>query len=221
MCMLAYVNFRDRWLISARDVFVYTHLVQTIQSAPFPGLQPISTESNSPSANTASTPNTSICSTSSKIFHEWHLDKPEDILRVFLIIRNIDSYTADAFFKRVQKGLLDLVAQMNEGGDVYRPWKISPTAGALRTIEPRTNANPNLEIELDEVDADDGPILAPVAAPPVQNPIPVFTGFPTPPQAPGRRVRDVFGNGKGKGKGRGRVQSENETGGARRKNLNR
>ena len=81
-----------------------THAVQSIFSAPFPG-------------HGKTDPAKDV-----DAFHEWDLDRPSDILQVFLLMKNIDAWTAGGFVEKVEKGIKQLVKQVENGGQ-YRPWK--------------------------------------------------------------------------------------------------
>lgn len=57
------------------------------------------------------------------IFHEWNLDQPCDILQVYLLLRNLDAWTAGRFRERVEDGVMALVEAVVHGGQLYSPWK--------------------------------------------------------------------------------------------------
>lgn len=59
----------------------------------------------------------------SGIFHEWNLEEPNDILQVFLLIRNIDEWTVGRFQKLVTKGVNQLCDDVIQGRHQFRPWK--------------------------------------------------------------------------------------------------
>ncbi|KAI0961701.1 hypothetical protein AcV7_000735 [Taiwanofungus camphoratus] len=59
----------------------------------------------------------------SGIFHEWHLDEPNDILQVFLLIRNMDRWTVGGFRDRVIAGINQLVCDVVQQGHKFTPWK--------------------------------------------------------------------------------------------------
>lgn len=55
--------------------------------------------------------------------HEWNLDSPAHIIEVFLLIKNIDHWTANGFLKCVEAGIADLVDSVLVEGCPYQPWK--------------------------------------------------------------------------------------------------
>ncbi|KAJ7630784.1 hypothetical protein FB45DRAFT_746831 [Roridomyces roridus] len=57
------------------------------------------------------------------IFHEWHLDRASDIVKVFFLIENIDHYTMNGFQQRVVRGLNQLVDNVVKKDIPYVPWK--------------------------------------------------------------------------------------------------
>lgn len=108
-------------------------MMQAVLSAPYPG----------PDADE-----------DGKVFHEWDLDQPGDILSVFLLIRSFDTWTAGRFKERVEQGVAALVEAVTEDGDLYCPWKREEAA--LKPISTSSQ--------------DD-----------VENTPPMITAFPTPP----------------------------------------
>ncbi|KAI0319711.1 hypothetical protein OF83DRAFT_1221904, partial [Amylostereum chailletii] len=77
-----------------------------VQSAPFPGLG-VKEEGGK----------------GIDLFHEWRLDKPADILQVFLLIRNIDQWTVGSFRTRVGEGIRALETSVLTDEKRYIPWK--------------------------------------------------------------------------------------------------
>ncbi|TDL28118.1 hypothetical protein BD410DRAFT_761511 [Rickenella mellea] len=75
----------------------------TVHSAPYPG-------KDTDNHNTA-------------MFHEWNLDLPADILEVYILIRNIDVWTAGRFRDRVELGIKQLARAVVKGNESYFPWK--------------------------------------------------------------------------------------------------
>ncbi|KAH7913002.1 hypothetical protein BJ138DRAFT_1111829 [Hygrophoropsis aurantiaca] len=57
------------------------------------------------------------------IFHEWVLDEPSDILRVYFLVRNIDQWTMGGFRQKVVAGVTRMVEVISNGEGNYRPWK--------------------------------------------------------------------------------------------------
>ncbi|KAI5124086.1 hypothetical protein M0805_000901 [Coniferiporia weirii] len=75
-------------------------------------------------------------------FHEWDLYKPADILSVFLLVRNLDIWTANTFRKRVEDGVNALTKAVVEDGRPYVPWKgIPQKATVLRTTSYSNSEN--------------------------------------------------------------------------------
>jgi len=56
-------------------------------------------------------------------FREWRLDRPCDILQVYLLIRNIDNWTVGKFRSRVLSGVKNLAEDVKRGEREYLPWK--------------------------------------------------------------------------------------------------
>lgn len=79
------------------DHFIETQ-VKTILSAPYPGIDKTT-------------------------FHEWQLNRPSDILAVYLLIRNLDRWTSTTFRELVVKGVNDLANDVVSKQGNYRPWK--------------------------------------------------------------------------------------------------
>ncbi|OCH96056.1 hypothetical protein OBBRIDRAFT_359785 [Obba rivulosa] len=59
----------------------------------------------------------------SGIFHEWNLEEPNDMLEVFLLIRNIDRWTIGRFRERVIAGVNQLCDDVIQGRHQFQPWK--------------------------------------------------------------------------------------------------
>ncbi|KAH9897982.1 hypothetical protein C8Q73DRAFT_683286 [Cubamyces lactineus] len=57
-------------------------------------------------------------------FHEWDLAKPEDIIRVFLLMRNLDRWMTGAFCDAVVAGVTDLASKVQLGYTIP-PWRRS------------------------------------------------------------------------------------------------
>lgn len=86
-------------------------------SAPYPGSLSLSSSADekdgSPKDTKRSTPE----------FFEWDLSRPEDIISVFLLIRNIDQWTAGRFRERIEKGVEALGQAITQGGCAFEPWR--------------------------------------------------------------------------------------------------
>ncbi|KAH7885923.1 hypothetical protein F5I97DRAFT_1809627 [Phlebopus sp. FC_14] len=71
-------------------------------------------------------------------FHDWVLDNPCDILRVYFVIRNIDQWTCGRFHDRIVAGLKNLVKSITHEEGSYHPWKwdgsttLAVTSGVLK-----------------------------------------------------------------------------------------
>jgi hypothetical protein len=55
--------------------------------------------------------------------HEWKLDKPAQIIQVYILLKNIDHWTVDGFLQCVKKGIADLEKSVLVDGCQYQPWK--------------------------------------------------------------------------------------------------
>lgn len=86
-----------------------------VQSAPFPGLDRAEEAADD-------------------MFHEWCLDDPGDIIKVWLLIRNIDAWTSGRFRERIIEGVHDLKESVITHGSRYQPWK---RAGSVVLAEVR------------------------------------------------------------------------------------
>jgi len=94
-----------------------------VLSAPYPGLKGNRLDSN---------------------FHEWLLDRPADILQIYLIIRNIDQWTVGKFSERVVQGINDLVEAVVRKDEEFKPWRrvgdLSPVLEIVRKENVNTSA---------------------------------------------------------------------------------
>ncbi|KAF9229122.1 hypothetical protein BS17DRAFT_4779 [Gyrodon lividus] len=69
---------------------------------------------------------------SDRLFHEWVLDNPRDILQVYFLVRNIDKWTCSQFHSRIVAGLNGLVESIILKDGSYQPWKwVSNLSSAL------------------------------------------------------------------------------------------
>ncbi|KAI0734487.1 hypothetical protein C8Q72DRAFT_394605 [Fomitopsis betulina] len=59
----------------------------------------------------------------SRLYHEWDLRKPADILRVYLLIKNIDRWTVNGFIKCINGGIRDLRDGILNREHTLVPWK--------------------------------------------------------------------------------------------------
>ncbi|KAI0041795.1 hypothetical protein FA95DRAFT_1500992 [Auriscalpium vulgare] len=119
------------WCLSEGEKLVSSLI---IQSAPYPGYNR-TTQSATP------------------IFHEWRLDRPADIIQVFLLIRNIDIWTVGRFNERVKAGVKELVDAVLVRKQSYRPWKrvgsvVSTLRGPLADENVNTSSQPNSSAEV-------------------------------------------------------------------------
>ncbi|KAH9916162.1 hypothetical protein B0H21DRAFT_312985 [Amylocystis lapponica] len=55
-------------------------------------------------------------------FHDWSLDRPQDILQVYLFMRNLDRWTVGRFNDLVHEGIAQLAIDVRNG-DKFTPWK--------------------------------------------------------------------------------------------------
>ncbi|CDO73193.1 hypothetical protein BN946_scf185007.g248 [Trametes cinnabarina] len=60
----------------------------------------------------------------SSAFHEWDLAKPADIIGVYLLMRNLDRWTARAFCEAVTAGVSELARRV-QAGQTIMPWRRS------------------------------------------------------------------------------------------------
>jgi len=72
---------------------------------------------------------------------EWNLEKQEDILRVFLLVRNIDKWTQTVFRDKVIRGVGDLLKSVKKGGS-YQPWRRMEDAGLSSLDNDKENRDP-------------------------------------------------------------------------------
>lgn len=76
-------------------------------------------------------------------FFEWDLDKPADILSVFLLVRNLDSWTASSFRERVDEGVQALAKSVLKDKKPYVPWKCGDSTCEAKKL--RTSSLSNIE----------------------------------------------------------------------------
>ncbi|KAF9244556.1 hypothetical protein BU15DRAFT_42061, partial [Melanogaster broomeanus] len=72
---------------------------------------------------------------SDRLFHEWVLDNPRDILQVYFLVRNIDAWTCGQFHNRVIAGLNDLIESITLKEGLYLPWKWVGNSSAGLTVK--------------------------------------------------------------------------------------
>jgi solute carrier family 25 carnitine/acylcarnitine transporter 20/29 len=60
---------------------------------------------------------------SSDVFHEWKLDCPSDMLKVYFLVRNIDQWTIGKFAEGVVRGVNQMVDKLSSNERTYKPWK--------------------------------------------------------------------------------------------------
>ena len=95
-----------------------------------------------------------------QLFHSWDLEKPGDIIEVYLLLRNLDQWTVSGFRNRIVKGIRNLVDEVEKldrrviqwrrrssdgkdvgGTDVYEPESISSPR------KPRARAKPANQVK--------------------------------------------------------------------------
>ncbi|KZT72792.1 hypothetical protein DAEQUDRAFT_762604 [Daedalea quercina L-15889] len=59
----------------------------------------------------------------SGVFHEWNLEEPADILQVYLLIKNLDTWTVNGFLERVAEGVQQLAVDVLHEGHRLVPWR--------------------------------------------------------------------------------------------------
>ncbi|KAF8846231.1 hypothetical protein BDN67DRAFT_26728 [Paxillus ammoniavirescens] len=72
---------------------------------------------------------------SDRLFHEWVLDNPRDILQVYFLVRNIDDWTCTHFHNRVVTGLNSLVESVVLKDGLYQPWKWVGSSSPALTVK--------------------------------------------------------------------------------------
>ncbi|KAF4605063.1 hypothetical protein EYR40_003846 [Pleurotus pulmonarius] len=72
------------------------------------------------------------------IFHDWELEKEGDILQVYFIVKNIDTWTSKKFRQRVISGVQTLMTGVSSGKKQYKPWK---RVGELSVLAPKAKEN--------------------------------------------------------------------------------
>ncbi|KZT30706.1 hypothetical protein NEOLEDRAFT_1052891 [Neolentinus lepideus HHB14362 ss-1] len=55
--------------------------------------------------------------------HKWRLATPGDMLEVFVLIRNIDAWTVDGFYRRVARGVTAMADRVCSGARAFVPWR--------------------------------------------------------------------------------------------------
>lgn len=58
-----------------------------------------------------------------RVFHSWELDRPEGILQVYFLVRNIDVWTGTRFRERVVGGISAFCEGVANNNEEYVPWK--------------------------------------------------------------------------------------------------
>ncbi|KAF5375027.1 hypothetical protein D9758_000436 [Tetrapyrgos nigripes] len=56
---------------------------------------------------------------------EWNLEDPADLLEVYFLLRNIDSFTIGSFRERVNQGVQRLLGAVVDEGKTFEPWRRS------------------------------------------------------------------------------------------------
>ncbi|GJJ09911.1 hypothetical protein Clacol_004135 [Clathrus columnatus] len=57
------------------------------------------------------------------LFHEWQLDRPDGILQVYFLLRNIDVWTSTRFREQIIAGVNAFCQDVVQGSQQYNPWK--------------------------------------------------------------------------------------------------
>lgn len=86
-------------------------MLQRVYSAPYPGPQAL--ENSEDRESTAGLED----------FFEWDLSKPADIISVYLLIQNIDKWTAGPFRERVEESVKALSKSITQATETYIPWR--------------------------------------------------------------------------------------------------
>ncbi|KAL0578616.1 hypothetical protein V5O48_003407, partial [Marasmius crinis-equi] len=71
---------------------------------------------------------------------EWRLKKPEDILRIYFFIRNIDQWTIGRFRERVEEGIEDLVDHVITKKKPFHLWRRCGEITTTRSRKQKENA---------------------------------------------------------------------------------
>lgn len=74
--------------------------------------------------------------------HEWNLDKPANIIQVFLLIKNIDHWTVNGFTECIEAGIGDLVDSVLLKNCPYQPWKRMGAFKSTQTKDAAENSSP-------------------------------------------------------------------------------
>ncbi|KAM5531888.1 hypothetical protein V8D89_014442 [Ganoderma adspersum] len=96
----------------------------TIVSAPYPGPQRKSRRK--------------------KLFHDWDLSQPADIIEVYLLLRNLDRWTVEGFRTRVVDGITSLVEEVSRHDRQVLQWRRRSSLGGKAS---RTEAAEDSEPE--------------------------------------------------------------------------
>lgn len=79
---------------------------------------------------------------SNDVFHEWQLDRPSDILKVYFLVRNIDQWTIGKFSEHVVQGVNQMVDKLSSNERIYKPWKrVGDLAPPLKKKALKENQN--------------------------------------------------------------------------------
>ena len=79
---------------------------------------------------------------STDLFHEWKLDRPSDMLKVFFLVRNIDQWTTGKFSEYVVHGINQKVDKLSSNEGTYKPWKrVGDLAPPLKSKSLKENLN--------------------------------------------------------------------------------
>ena len=112
------------------------HIDQIVYSAPYPG-EPGQRQSG--------------------YFREWRLEKPCDILQVYLLIRNIDIWTVGKFRDRVLTGIQGLAEAVKREERGYLPWK---RVGDLKPALSSKRKKENISVSTDALSSISSPETA-------------------------------------------------------------
>lgn len=79
---------------------------------------------------------------SNDLFHEWKLNRPSDMLKVYFLVRNIDQWTTGKFSEYVVQGVNQMVEKLSSNERTYKPWKrVGDLAPPLKNKALKENHN--------------------------------------------------------------------------------
>lgn len=81
------------------------------------------------------------------MFHEWELDRPDGILQIYFLVRNIDVWTCTRFRERVVGGVSAFCENVTNNRQEYVPWKRTSTGGDSAVVtEGKENEPPRRRV---------------------------------------------------------------------------